>query len=104
MTGPTPDRGGPVVIDDVGEWTTYHGTKFRCPVYLTTGTAGVTARVAILPDISATHPTEAEALAAVTAATALQIATLKASNVVIPWTEPVTPPPGAATKYIFPQI
>ena len=103
MTGQPRDR-SPIVIDDTEEWTTYHGTKFRCPVHLTVGPDGVTARVAILPDVAATRPTEAEALTAVTAVAAALISSHKAGNTAIPWTEPVTPPPGANMKYIFPQI
>ena len=103
MTRPTSDH-GPIVIDDAEAWTTYRGTKFRCPVYLTTGSDGVTARIAILPDVVATRPTEAEAMAAVTEAAVAQIASHKTNNTAIPWTEPVTPPPGAKTKYVFPQL
>jgi hypothetical protein len=79
-----------------GGWKEYGGEVYRCRVYLTPDTqGGLVATAAGLPDVSGRGPTEAEALAAVTAA--LRAHGKRPS----PESQSEEPPLGAAVRWVI---
>jgi predicted RNase H-like HicB family nuclease len=95
-----------VTLADSGGWVEHRGDVFRCAVYLyPRDGGGFTAAAAVLPGVTGSGNTEAEALLRVTEALEGAIAIHKAATRTVPWENPpLKPAPGAVTRWIFPHI